>query len=83
MQAGYLRKRVTIQQRSTVTDTFGGQSTSWVDIATVYAEITPMSGREWALMLALSALIVPIVEVAKFFARQLAPTVAPPLPPAS
>ena len=46
MQAGNLRKRVTFQTRSTATDSFGGQINVWVDAFTVYAEVSPLSGRE-------------------------------------
>lgn len=46
MRAGELRKRVLIQQRSTGQDTSGGQLTTWSDVATVWAAIEPMSGRE-------------------------------------
>jgi SPP1 family predicted phage head-tail adaptor len=46
MQAGLLRKRVTLQRRDVAVDSYGGQVTSWTDIATVSAEITPLSGRE-------------------------------------
>lgn len=47
MRAGLLRHRVTIQA-PTPTDEpkFGGQTQAWVDVATVWAEIDPLSGRE-------------------------------------
>src|SRR5574340_2073 len=43
---GALRKRITLQSRATTQDTFGGQSTTWTDVATVWAEIEPAGGRE-------------------------------------
>lgn len=47
MRAGELRRRVTIQQRVTTQDTFGGQSQTWTDFAAnVPAAIDPLSGRE-------------------------------------
>ena len=46
IRAGTLRKRVSIQSRSTALDSFGGQSTTWATIATVWAEIVALSGRE-------------------------------------
>lgn len=47
MRAGELRRRVTIQQRVTTQDTFGGQSQTWADFAAhVPAAIEPLSGRE-------------------------------------
>jgi SPP1 family predicted phage head-tail adaptor len=46
VRAGELRHRVTFQARSTITDTFGAQSTVWADVATVWADIATLSGRE-------------------------------------
>lgn len=46
MRAGDLRRRVTLQSRSTIKDSFGAQSTAWSDVATVWAEVSPLSGRE-------------------------------------
>lgn len=46
MQSGLLRKRLTIQQRSTSQDDYGQQLTSWTDFATVWGEVVPSSGRE-------------------------------------
>jgi SPP1 family predicted phage head-tail adaptor len=46
MQAGQLRKRVTIQQRSQTQDEYGQPLLTWSDVATVYAAIEPMNGRE-------------------------------------
>jgi SPP1 family predicted phage head-tail adaptor len=60
MRAGDLRHRVRIQKRSVVTDTFGAQSHVWTDVATVWADISPMSGRE---LLAAQAINVDISHV--------------------
>lgn len=46
MQAGKLRHRVTIQQPTSVTDSYGGQSQTWSDVATVWASVEPLSGNE-------------------------------------
>ena len=46
MQAGQLRKRLTIQKRSTVQDSYGQPSTSWSDVVTVWGAVEPLSGRE-------------------------------------
>jgi len=46
MQAGQLRKRITIQRRALAQDTFGGQSSTWTDWQTVWAQISPASGSE-------------------------------------
>ena len=45
-RAGDLRRRITLQQRSTTPDSLGGQSITWTDLATVWADIQPMTGRE-------------------------------------
>lgn len=46
MQAGQLRKRVIIQQRSQTQDDYGQPLQTWTDVATVYAGIEPLNGRE-------------------------------------
>lgn len=46
IRTGTLRKRVQIQQRATTQDTFGQQSTTWTTLATVWADIEALSGRE-------------------------------------
>lgn len=46
MRAGDLRHRVTFQSRSAVTDTFGAQTDTWKNVTTVWADISPLSGRE-------------------------------------
>ena len=46
MQAGQMRNRITIQSRSTTRDSHGGQSETWTDVATVWANIRPLSSRE-------------------------------------
>jgi SPP1 family predicted phage head-tail adaptor len=48
MQAGQLRKRITIQQRSTTVDGFGQPALSWVDLATVWADIQVLYGQQLA-----------------------------------
>ena len=47
IRTGDLRRRITIQQRSSETaDSFGQASTSWTDVVSTWADIQPMSGRE-------------------------------------
>lgn len=53
MRAGKMRHRVTIQREATdadgspsVTDGMGGKRLQWVDVATVWASIEPMAGKE-------------------------------------
>ena len=46
LRAGALGQRITLQQRSMAQDATGGQLATWSDVATVWAEVTPLSGRE-------------------------------------
>ena len=46
MQAGNLRKRITLQQKTGAQDDFGQAVISWVNIATVWAEVEAASGDE-------------------------------------
>lgn len=55
MRAGDLRRRVLIQSRQATVDGFGQRSTTWTDVATVFAEIQPLSGRELQLAQAINA----------------------------
>jgi SPP1 family predicted phage head-tail adaptor len=47
MQAGRLRHRVAIERSVSTRDDFGGVVESWQNLATVWAEIHPLSGREF------------------------------------
>ncbi len=47
MRSGRLRHRVTIQSRSATMDAAGGQPDTWTDVATVWAGVEPLSGREY------------------------------------
>lgn len=46
MDIGRLDKRITIQRRSATKDSYGQEVNQWVDIATVWANIKPIGGRE-------------------------------------
>jgi SPP1 family predicted phage head-tail adaptor len=46
MRAGMLRHRVTVQERTATRDALGGASLDWTDRATVWADVSPLSGRE-------------------------------------
>jgi SPP1 family predicted phage head-tail adaptor len=46
VRSGDLRRRITIQSRDSQQDTFGQQSTSWVDVLSCWAQISPANGRE-------------------------------------
>ena len=47
MQAGRLNKRITIQSPATGQDATGEPTTGWTDVATVWASIVDVSGREY------------------------------------
>lgn len=47
MRAGNLRHEVAIQSRSTSQDEFGQPVETWSTVATVWASIDPISGREF------------------------------------
>lgn len=46
MRIGDLNKQVTIQYQTRVTDNMGGFTTTWVDLATVWAAIWPVLANE-------------------------------------
>lgn len=46
MEAGALRHRVRIQYKVVVRDAYGGETITWTDADTVYAEVLPGSGGE-------------------------------------
>lgn len=46
MRAGRLRRTATLQQRAETVDGFGQPSLTWSDVATVYADVRALSGRE-------------------------------------
>jgi SPP1 family predicted phage head-tail adaptor len=43
---GKMNKRVVVQQQSRSADTMGGATVSWSTLTTVWAKVTPKSGRE-------------------------------------
>ncbi|TNH06633.1 phage head closure protein [Testudinibacter sp. TR-2022] len=47
MQIGKLRHRITLQQQITQLNSYGGTITDWQDVATAWAEVKPLSGREY------------------------------------
>lgn len=46
MQAGKLRHRVTLQEYTAGRDSFNAEIEQWIDIATLWAAIEPVSGDE-------------------------------------
>lgn len=60
---GELRHRVTLQQQFITEDLQGGHVTSWADVATVWASIEPMAGKEsykWGKLLGESTYVIRI-----------------------
>ena len=47
MRAGRLRHRVVIQQPNPTTDTFGQPVKGWSTVATIWAAVEPLNGREY------------------------------------
>lgn len=47
MNAGRLNRRITIQSKTVTRDAYGGESISWTDVATVWAAVLPIRGREY------------------------------------
>lgn len=47
MRAGQLRDRVTLQEVTETRDSFGAVVEAWSDVATVWAEVADLSGREY------------------------------------
>lgn len=63
MFAGRLHQYVSVQQRSTAQDAFGGQSTVWTEVRKVYAHVEPVSGREALFGQAIQSEITDVVTV--------------------
>lgn len=55
MNPGTLDQRVTIQQEARTADAYGGAALAWTDLATVWAGVRPLAGRERADMAAVEA----------------------------
>jgi SPP1 family predicted phage head-tail adaptor len=47
MRAGDLRNRVTIQSKTVVQNSFGEEDITWTELATVWAAVEPLRGREF------------------------------------
>jgi SPP1 family predicted phage head-tail adaptor len=47
MQAGRLRHRITLQEERPTRDSYKAEVLGWVDVATVWAAVEPLRGREY------------------------------------
>ena len=61
--AGDLNCRVVLQQRDTSVGGFGQQSTNWTDVATLWARIRPLSGREFLSAAAINSELTHMVTI--------------------
>lgn len=46
MQAGWLRHRVTVQEKDVARDEYGDEIVAWSDVVTAWAAVEPLRGRE-------------------------------------
>jgi SPP1 family predicted phage head-tail adaptor len=46
MDIGRLNQRITVQQRTLTLDGYGQELNTWTNVATVWANVKPISGRE-------------------------------------
>ena len=60
-----LNKRVTIQQQSTAVDEIGQPVVSWSDVATVWAEVKDVSGREYIAAGAIQSAVLTKITIRK------------------
>jgi SPP1 family predicted phage head-tail adaptor len=47
MKIGRLRHRIKLQTYTAFRDSFGAEEPEWTDVATVWASVTPASGKEY------------------------------------
>lgn len=47
MKTGELRHRVTIEEKTVTKDSYGGEEVTWSEVATVWAAVEPLQGREF------------------------------------
>lgn len=47
MKAGTLDRRITIQRQTETKDSYGSVSIAWTDVATVWASVAPITGKEY------------------------------------
>lgn len=47
MKVGQLRHRITFQRKAKVQNEYGEEIADWVDVASVWASVNPISGREF------------------------------------
>jgi len=75
MDAGRLDKRITFQRRSAVKDDYGQQLDAWSEVATVWANVKPIGGREKLRAMAIESELTHTVAV-RYTASLLPPIAA-------
>jgi SPP1 family predicted phage head-tail adaptor len=63
MDIGKLDKRIKLQSRSATLDDYGQQIDSWSDVATVWANVKPIGGREKLRAMAIESVLTHTVAV--------------------
>ena len=46
LRAGQLNRRISLQRQSNAQDSYGGPVRTWLNVATIWADIQPLTGRE-------------------------------------
>lgn len=75
MKIGNLRNRITLQSRSSTLDSYGQELNVWLDIATIWANIMPIGGREKLRSMAIQTDLTHTVQV-RYDVRFLPPSKA-------
>ena len=73
MDIGSLDKRITLQSRSATLDDYGQELNSWTNVATVWANVKPIGGREKLRAMAVESSLTHTVAV-RYNVRFLPPT---------
>lgn len=63
MRAGDLRHRIELQEHAAGRDALGQPSTEWTSVATVWAALAPLAGRELLAAQAVSAEVTHLVTI--------------------
>lgn len=63
VEIGRLNHRITVQQRTASKDDYGQELASWSDIATVWANVKPIGGREKLRAMAVESMLTHTVLV--------------------
>ena len=72
MDIGKLDKRITLQSRSATLDSYGQEIDSWTDVATVWANVKPVGGREKLRSMQVDSLLTHTVAI-RYGARFMPP----------